>query len=112
MNCPAARRTASGTFEMLRQCDAVWASSFFELQKTNILYTEYLGIHLFRQQFVDGSIRYAADQVESTEPTEVSALIQHGNRLDVHGKHRVGIYCGSKHIGTLEGEDVSMCVFW
>jgi hypothetical protein len=110
--CPAANIAAKSTFEMLLGCDATWAYSFLELHHTNILYTENLGLHLFRQPLRDGSILYGPDDVDSTEPTEVATLIRRGDRLEVRGKRQVTIYHGSKQIGTLEGEDVGMCVFW
>lgn len=110
--CAAASIAAKSTFEMLAGCDAAWAHSFLELHQTNILYTENLGLHLFRQPLSDGSIRYGPHDVDSTEPTEAATLIRQGDRLEVHGKRQVTIYRGSEQIGTLEGEDVGMCVFW
>lgn len=110
--CPAAGTAARRTFEMLAECDGAWARSFLDLQRTNILYTEYQGLHLFRRPLVDGSIHYGPDDFDSTEPTEVAALIRGGDRLDVRGKRQVDIYRGVELIGVLEGEDVGMCVFW
>jgi hypothetical protein len=96
---------------MLQQCDPMWAQSFFDLQCTNILYTEYEGIHAFRQPLRDGTIHYGPNDVDSTEPTQVGDLIRSGDRLDVLAKHKVEIYRGSRWLGTLHGEDISMCVF-
>jgi hypothetical protein len=110
--CPAASTVARSTFEMLAACDGAWAHSFLKLQQTNVLYTEYQGLHIFRRPLVDGLIHYGPDDVDSTEPTDVAALIRHGDRLKVHGKHRVDIYRVVERIGVLEGEDVSMCGFW
>jgi len=109
--CLAAAAAARSTFEMLAECDADWARSFLALQQTNILYTEYQGLHLFRRPLVEGSIHYGPDDFTSTEPTEAAALVRRGDRLEVCGKHQVRIYRGMERIGVLEGEDVSMCVF-
>jgi hypothetical protein len=109
--CPLAVSAAKRTFEMLAGCDADWARSFFELHQTNILYTENLGLHLFRQPLIDGSICYGPRDIDSTEPTEVATLIRRGDRLDVRGKHQVMVYRGSEHIGDVEGQDIGMCVF-
>lgn len=109
--CAAAAAAARRTFEMLAQCDADWARSFLVLQRTNILYTEYQGIHLFRRPLVNGFIHYGPDEFASTEVTEVAALVRRGDRLEVRGKREVAIYSGADLIGVLEGEDVSMCVF-
>jgi hypothetical protein len=110
--CRAAGAVARSTFAMLAECDGVWARSFLELQLTNILYTEYEGLHLFRRPFVDGSIQYGRGDFRSTEPTRVSALIGLGTRLEVRGKRQVVIYRGAEQVGLLEGEDIGMCVFW
>jgi hypothetical protein len=110
--CQVASAAAKSTFEMLAECDEAWARSFLDLQRTNILYTEYQGLHLFRRPFVDGSIHYGPDDFDSTEPTEVAELIRRGDRLDVRGKRQVDIYRGEELIGVLEGEDIGMCVFW
>jgi hypothetical protein len=109
--CPSAVTVAKRTFEMLAGCDATWARSFFELHLTNILYTENLGLHLFRQPFIDGVICYGPRDIDSTELTEVARLIRRGDRLEVCGKHHVTIYRGSELIGSIEGEDTGMCVF-
>ena len=109
--CPAAAMVARTTFGMLAECDRAWAQSFLDLQQTNILYTEYEGLHLFRRPFVDGSIQYGPNDFDATEPTSVSDLLQRGDRLDIRGKQCVHIYRGSHRIGVLEGQDVGMCVF-
>jgi hypothetical protein len=109
--CPAARAVARSTYSMLARCDRPWARSFLSLQRTNILYTEYQGLHLFRRPLVDGWITYGPGDVDSTEPTDVAALIRCGNRLQVRGRHQLGIYCEATQIGVLEGEDISMCAF-
>jgi hypothetical protein len=110
--CAAARRVATSTYNMLAECDEAWALSFVELQRSNILYTEYQGVHLFRQPVVDAQIHYGSEDILSTAPTEVSALIRKGDRLDVCGKHLVRIYSGAEQIGCLQGNDIGMCVFF
>ena len=110
--CPAAGAVARSTFDMLAECDRAWARSFLDLQHTNILYTEHQGLHLFRSHFMDGSIEYGREDLDSTELTDVSALIGRGDRLQVRAKHQVAIYRGAVRVGVLEGEDVCMCVFW
>ena len=77
---------ARNTFEMLSACDVTWAGSFLEFQKTNIFYTEYDGLHLFRRPLVDGCIRYGPEDYRSTEPGHVAELISRGSLLEVHGK--------------------------
>jgi hypothetical protein len=111
-HCPAAAAIAQSTYRMLLECDQAWADSFLDLQRSNVLYTEYEGVHRFRSPLVDGWIRYRSDDVISTEPTEVAALIRRGDRLEVCGKHLAHIWCGTKCLATLQGEDVGVCVFF
>lgn len=110
--CMAAVAVARCTYRILAECDEAWADSFLDLQRANILYTEYQGVHLFRQPLVDGWIRYGPDDFTSTAPTELVTLIQRGDRLEVRGKRLVHIYCGEDRIGILQGEDMGMCVFF
>lgn len=110
--CPAARVVARNTYAMLAHCDLAWGRSFLDLQHTNILYTEYQGLHLFRRPLLSGSIEYGPQDFDSTEPTHVTAIIGRGDRLEVRGQHQVDIYRGVERIGVLEGEDISLCVFW
>jgi hypothetical protein len=111
-NCPEAESFARASFEVLQQCSAPWADGFLRLQRTNILYTEYLGLHMFAEaDFRDGWIEYDAGCVQSTETSEVSKQINLGNRLRVLGKHEVEIYEGGESVCRIGGEDVSMCIF-
>jgi hypothetical protein len=110
--CPAAAFAARRTFEMLGDCDSTWARSFLTRQQTNILYTEYQGVYMFRSPLIDGSIHYQPSEFEAAETTELETLIRRGNRLAVRGKHHVDIYCGLDRIGVLEGKDVALCAFW
>lgn len=109
--CPAAAKVAERTLQMLVRCDADWADGFVELQRTNILYTEYDGLHLFRGRFCDGRILYEPGHLRSTESTALAELLQKGDRLDVRGKHDVEVYRGSTKLGELASEDVCMCLF-
>lgn len=110
--CSNAAAVARSTFEMLSACDAIWAKCFLEFQQTNILYTEYDGLHLFRQPLIDGCIRYGRGDCRSTESSRVSDLISRGSRLEVRGKHEVLIYRESEQIASLDGPDVGMCSFY
>jgi hypothetical protein len=110
--CPAASAVARSTFQMLAKCDKAWADSFLSLQQSNILYTEYEGLHLFRRPLVDGVIHYGAEDVASTENTRICELIRQGDTLRVLTKHEVRICRGVERVGTIEGEDVGMCAFW
>lgn len=110
--CSNAAAVARSTFDMLSACDAIWAQSFLEFQQTNILYTEYDGLHLFRQPLVDGCIRYGRNDYRSTESSRVSDLISRGSLLKVRGKHNVLIYRESEQIASLDGTDVGMCSFY
>lgn len=110
--CPAAAAVARSTYGMLAECDQAWAMSFLDLQRSNILYTEYQGVHLFRKPLVDGWIRYGPEDFISTEPTELAALIRRGDRLEVCGKRVAHIWSGTERLATLQGEDVGICVFF
>ena len=110
--CTGAGTVARSTYGMLAECDEAWATSFLDLQRSNILYTEYQGVHLFRQPLVGGWIRYGPDDFISTEPTELAALIRRGDRLEVCGKRLAHIYSGAERIATLQGEDIGVCVFF
>jgi hypothetical protein len=110
--CTAASAVARSTYGMLAECDEAWAVSFLDLQRSNILYSEYQGIHLFRQPLVDGWIRYGPDDVVSTEPTELAALIGRGDRMEICGKRLAYICSGSDRIAILQGEDVGVCTFF
>jgi hypothetical protein len=110
--CTAARRVASSTYRMLRECDDAWAMSFLDLQRSNVIYTEYQGVHLFRQPLVNGRILYGPDDVSSTEPTDLAGVIRRGDRLEVCGKRLAHIYSGRERIAILQGEDIGVCVFF
>src|SRR5208337_4577744 len=110
--CTAARTVARSTYRFLSECDEAWANSFVDLQRSNILYTEYQGVHLFRQPLVDGWIRYGPDDVSSTEPTELAGVIRRGDRLEVCGKRLAHIYSGGERTAILQGEDIGVCVFF
>ena len=110
--CPAAGAVARSTHGMLMDCDEAWAMSFLDLQHSNILYTEYQGVHLFRQPLVDGWIRYGPEDFISTEPTELAALIRGGDGLEVCGKRLAHIWSGAERLATLQGEDIGVCVFF
>ena len=109
--CTAACTVAKSTYRMLAECDEAWATSFLDLQTSNILYTEYQGVHLFRQPLIDGWIRYGSDDVSSTEPTDLADAIRRGNRLHICGKRMAHIYSGGERIAIVQGEDISLCVF-
>lgn len=109
--CAAAAYASRNTYRMLRECNPSWAARFLDLHRTNILYTEYEGLHLFRQPLHDGVIRYGPGDFDSTEQTELSALLRRGDRLIVHGKRHVAICRGDAHIGTREGQDVGAFIF-
>jgi hypothetical protein len=109
--CPAAATVARATFDMLAGCDAAWADSFLDAQRTNVLYTEYQGLHLFRRPLVGGWIDYGPGDFVSTEPTPVADLIGRGDRLEVRGKREVHVYRGRQRIGIVQGEDAGMLVF-
>jgi hypothetical protein len=109
--CTHAAAVARSTFEMLYACDEAWAESFLKAHQTNILYTEYDGLHLFRHPLVEGCIGYGPDDHRSTEPSRVSDLISRGTRLEVQGKHKVLIYRGCEQIASIDGANVGMCAF-
>jgi hypothetical protein len=110
--CERAAFAARSTFEMLSACDETWARSFVKLQQTNILYTEYDGLHLFRRPLVGGWIEYSHLDYTFTESSRVSNLIASGSRLEVLSKHKVLIYSGSEQLGSITGVDVGMCAFY
>lgn len=110
--CPAAAAVADRTLGMLAQCDAAWAKRFTELQQSNVLYTEYGGLHLFRARLLNDRIAYGPQDLQSTAATELAALLQQGDRLEVSDKHIAHVYRGSTKIGELAGEDTCMCAFY
>jgi hypothetical protein len=110
-DCPAAAAAAERTLSMLARCDPAWADRFVDLQKTNVLYTEYQGLHLFREPLRDGQLAYAPRDVTSTEVTELASLLRQGDRLEVRGKHDIGVYRGATKLGDIAGEDACMCAF-
>jgi hypothetical protein len=109
--CGAAARIAETTLGMLADCDGTWADRFADLQKSNVLYTEFRGLHLLRAPLCDGAIAYRPHDVVSTEATDLADLLRQGDRLEVRGKHDVAIYRGSQRLAELAGEDICMCAF-
>ncbi|HMD21686.1 MAG TPA: hypothetical protein VKH40_15275 [Alloacidobacterium sp.] len=110
--CPVAAAVADRTFSMLARCDADWARRFVALQQTNVLYTETRGLHLFRTPLLNESIAYTQQDLISTEATDLTAILQQGDRLEITSRHAVQIYRGSRKIATIEGRDISMCAFY
>jgi hypothetical protein len=109
--CSLAAAVAEGTLSMLSHCDPTWAKRFVELQRTNVLYTENCGLHLFRARLCDGLIAYEQQDLQSSETTELADLLREGDRLEIGGKHAVHVYRGGKRIRELKGEDICMCAF-
>lgn len=109
--CSKAAAVARHTLEMLSRCNDSWARSFREFQRTNILYTEYEGLHLFRGPLVDGRILYGPGDYRSTESGRVAQLVSRGSVLEVWDKHTVRICSGSRQIASFEGPQVGMCCF-
>jgi hypothetical protein len=109
--CGAAAAVAEKSLAMLAHCDAAWPEKFVQLQRTNVLYTENDGVHLFRSPLQDGAIAYEPQDLQSTESTHLAELLQRGDRLDVQGQRAVKIYRGSTKLGELSGEDVCLCAF-
>jgi hypothetical protein len=111
-NCPHAAKFAQETCAILQQCSDTWAMNFVQLQQTNILYTEYFGLHLLLgSSYQDGWITYDPSGVLSTERTEICALLALGNRLKVLNKHCAEIYNDQKLVSCIEGEDTCICLF-
>ena len=110
--CPAAAFVARNTYRMLDECDPAWAARFLNLHRTNILYTEYDGLHLFRQPLTNDVIRYGPGDLDSTEQTDVAHLLRRGNRLVVHGKRHIGIYRDDARVAEIEGEDAGLLPFF
>ncbi|HEV7398239.1 MAG TPA: hypothetical protein VGN86_17130 [Pyrinomonadaceae bacterium] len=111
-NCAFAADLARMSFSVLQQCSRSWADRFISSQKTNILYTEYLGVHEFPGScYMDGWMKYDRRLITSTENTQISQYLMSGNKLKVLGKHGVEIYNGDCVVKRLEDEDVSVCLF-
>lgn len=109
--CRHASELAQNTFQMLAHCDVNWANDVLERHRTNILFTEYQGVHRFAAPIFNNCVHYESDQYVCTESTDVSAIIRSGNRIRVNGKHVIDIYRDCERIHTLEGGDVGMCSF-
>lgn len=111
-NCPYAAQFAQDTFAILRQCSNAWAMRFVKFQQSNILYTEYFGLHLLQgSSYQDGWIRYDSSGVRSTERTEISTILASGTRIRVIDKHNAEIYDGQGLVSSIGGEDTSLCLF-
>ena len=111
-NCTFSADLAQRSFSVLQQCSESWADHFINSQQTNILYTEYLGVHQFPGSFYgEGWLKYDPWLIESTETTEVSQCLTDGDRLKVLDRHGVEIYNGNLLLTRLQDEDVSVCIF-
>lgn len=111
-NCPLAAEFAQKSFTLLQQFSRSWAMEFIKLQRTNILYTEYLGLHLFRSSFYsEGWMNYDPALIESTEVTEISECLGAGDRLKVLDRHGIEVYDGKRFVNRLQDEDISLCLF-
>jgi hypothetical protein len=109
--CAAAVQIADTTLEMIRDCDSRWADDLVDLQQANVLYTENSGVHLIRAPLLSGRILYEAENVLSTNLSDVAVLLRQGSILEVKNIHAIKIYRGPQLLGELTGEDVSMCIF-
>ena len=110
-NCSKAARVAQITFAVLQQCSEVWAKKFIKIQKTNILYTEYRGLHLFHNtDYSDGWIDYDNSFIQSTGLSEVREQLDLGDRLKVLSKHHIAIYSTERFVSELKSKDISMCI--
>jgi len=109
--CKEAAKVAQTTFAVLAEVDRRWAERFSKAHRSNILYTEYSGLHQFEEQYDNGWIAYDAKRCRSTEHTSLATLLREGDRLRVVSKNEVEIYKGTQLISELLGPDVAMCVF-
>jgi hypothetical protein len=109
--CPAAAAIAQTSLELLRGCDAALAAECTSLQKTNVLYTEHAGLHLFQNELRDGVIAYAPDDLLSTENTALATLLRSGNSLRITGRETMHVYCDSTLVAELSEHEITMCAF-
>jgi len=109
--CPAAAAVAGKALDMMTDCAPAWAGRSVELQKTNVLYTEHRGVHLFMAPLSNDRIAYESRDLKSSEDTELAGLLRQGDRLNIIGKHAVHVFRGSIQIGEVAGEDTCFCAF-
>lgn len=109
--CQAALKIADKTITLLNRCHADWARTFEDLQKSTILFTENNGLHLFRAPLCKGTISYRGPDLQSSEDTDLAALLRKGNFVELFGSNSVRVYRDSTVAGELSGVDARMCGF-
>jgi hypothetical protein len=109
--CPVAGELASKTLSMITECDPIWAKEAVKLHNSNILYSEYAGLHLFHGKLREGQLEYKPYDIISTAATDLSQLLQQGDRLRIKDKNHVEVFHGSTKISDLSKFEISMCVF-
>jgi len=110
--CERAALVARSTFAALNECGDRWARGFPACLRTNILYTEYDGLHMFAQPLMNGVIRYTQADLRTTMEGPLTELLRRGTQLRVYGKRHVAVFREGEQIGELSGPDIGLCCFF
>lgn len=110
-HCSAAHRVATEAFKLLSTYDPTLAHSFLAAHRTNILYTDRLGVHLFTRGATSGRIAYDQASLLSTEESSLSSLLRRGDNIVVENERRIIVRRGELTVGQVSGGGLYACLF-
>lgn len=83
LECAAAQNISQAVYNLLWAYDSRFAKLFFDSHHSNIIYSEYQGIHRLRasQWNSDGELLYQSDEMDSTAQSRLSEALAAGSRI-------------------------------
>ncbi len=112
-NCEQSSDIAKSYYLALKKYSVKWADTFLYTQKSAIIYTEYSGIFLLKNFYMDGNIlRYSnSSWLYSTITNKNLYLLNEADNILIDSKNRFSARKGDRVLKTFEGENVGLLVF-
>jgi hypothetical protein len=110
-HCSDARSEAMMAYQLIRECSPALAATLLESHLTNVVYTEYQGVHVIRAPLIENAVLYKQQDVKSTSGTRVAQMIRSGDRLVIESRQKIVCYMGARKVGTVQGRQVFPCLF-
>ncbi|MBK8464886.1 MAG: hypothetical protein IPL32_03565 [Chloracidobacterium sp.] len=113
LDCIAAQEHSKLSYDRLVSIDAEFAARFYSRHDSNIIYSEYEGIHRFvGDSNFDGEFLHYTS-VDSTTKSKLRTELNFGDTLRFLDTSRFEIYAGSRLVSSWGGqEDTSVALFF
>jgi len=111
LSCTAAAERAEASFHLLRSVSPELAARFLEEQSSNIIYSEWEGVHRLVQSRWEGE-RLVFEGIESTAESELADALLQSDALEPQGSTHFRLWSGSnliRTVGPFEGFGLFLC---